>query len=149
MANLGKVHWEEVKWILWFLWGTSDVGLLFDAQEDNARSVIGYVDSDYGGDLDHNLKSTSGYTFTLASGCVSWRSTKQKCISQSFTKTKYVVAIETMKEAIWFNKLARDLRILQSFVDLHCGSNNALHIATNQMTHQRVKHIDIKYHFIR
>ncbi|CAM6117598.1 unnamed protein product [Calypogeia fissa] len=148
MANPGKVHWEAVKWILRYLKGTSYVGLLFDAQGDSARSIIGYVDSDYGGDLDHR-KSTSGYTFTLAGGCVSWRSTKQKCISQSFTEAEYVAAAEATKEAIWLNKLVRDLGILQSSVDLHCDSNSALHIAANRMTHGRVKHIDIRYHFIR
>ncbi|CAM6086082.1 unnamed protein product [Calypogeia fissa] len=148
MANPGKVHWEAVKWILRYLKGTSDVGLLFDAQGDSARSIIGYVDSDYGGDLDHR-KSTSGYTFTLAGGCVSWRSTKQKCISQSSTEAEYVAAAEATKEAIWLNKLVRDLGILQSSVDLHCDSNSALHIAANRMTHGRIKHIDIRYHFIR
>ncbi|CAM6094111.1 unnamed protein product [Calypogeia fissa] len=127
MANPRKVHWEAIKWILRYLRGTLDVDLLFDAQGDSARLLIGYVDSDYGGDLDHR-KSTSGYTFTLAGGCVSWRSTKQKCISQSSTKAEYVVA---MKEAIWLNKLARDLGILQSSVNLHCDSNSALHIAVN------------------
>ncbi|CAM6085559.1 unnamed protein product [Calypogeia fissa] len=148
MANPGKVHWEAVKWILWYLKGTSDVGLLFDAQGDSARSIIGYVDSDYGGDLDHK-KFTSGYTFTLAGGCVTWRSTKQKCISQSSTEPEYVATEEATKEAIWLNKLVRDLGILQSSVDLHCDSNSALHIAANRMTHGRVKHIDIRYHFIR
>ncbi|CAM6099455.1 unnamed protein product [Calypogeia fissa] len=148
MANLGKVHWEAVKWILRYLKGTSDVGLLFDAQEDSARLIIGYVDFDYEGDLDHR-KSTSGYTFPLAGGCVSWRSTKQRCISQSSTEVEYVAATKATKEAIWLNKLVRDLGILQSSLDLHCDSNSALHIAANRMTHGRVKHIDIRYHFIR
>ncbi|CAM6103364.1 unnamed protein product [Calypogeia fissa] len=111
MANPGKMHWEAIKWILRYLRGTSKISLLFDAQGDSARSVIDYVDFDYGGDLDHR-KSTSSYTFTLAGGCVSWRSTKQKCISQSCTEAEYVIAVEATKEAIWFNKLARDLEIL-------------------------------------
>ncbi|CAM6082590.1 unnamed protein product [Calypogeia fissa] len=148
MANPGKVHWEAVKWILRYLQGTSKVGLLFDAQSNNAMSLVGYVDSDYGGDLD-NRKSTSRYTFTLAGGCVSWRSTKQKCISQSSTEAEYVAAAEASKEAIWLNKLVKDLGIPQERVNLHCDNTSALHIATNQMTHGRVKHIDIKYHFIR
>ena len=148
MANPGSMHWEAVKWILRYLQGTSDVGLLFDAHCDGARSVIGYVDSDYGGDLDQR-KSTSGYTFTFAGGCVSWRSTKQKCTSQSSTEAEYVAAAEATKEAIWLNNLVKDLGILQPFVDLHCDSNSALHIAANRMTHGRVKHIDIRYHFIR
>jgi hypothetical protein len=148
MANPGKIHWEAVKWILRYLQGTSDVGLLFDAHGENARSLVGYVDSDYGGDLDER-KSTSGYTYTFAGGCVSWRSTKQKCISQSSTEAEYVAAAEAAKEAIWLSNLLGDLGSSQQHVRLHCDSNSALHIAANKMTHGRVKHIDIRYHFIR
>ncbi|CAM6094648.1 unnamed protein product [Calypogeia fissa] len=68
---------------------------------------------------------------------------------KSATEAEYVATAEATKEAIWLNKLVKDLRILQSSMDLHCDSNSALHIATNRMTHGRVKHIDIRYHFIR
>ena len=148
MANPGKIHWDAVKWILRYLQGTSTVGLLFDAHSEDAQVLLGYVDSDYGGDLDER-KSTSGYTFTLAGGCVSWRSTKQKCISQSSTEAEYVAAAEAAKEAIWLSNLVKDLGITQRTVLLHCDSNSVLHIAANQMTHGRVKRIDIQYHFIR
>ena len=80
MSNPGKVHWEAVKWILRYLKGTVDYGLLFDAKSFNAKSLIGYVDADYGQDLD-SRRSTTGYVFTLGGGCISWRSTLQKCIS--------------------------------------------------------------------
>ncbi|OAE25973.1 hypothetical protein AXG93_1712s1530 [Marchantia polymorpha subsp. ruderalis] len=52
MSNPGKMHWEAVKWILRYLKGTMDYGLLFGAKSLNAKSLIGYVDVDYGQDLD-------------------------------------------------------------------------------------------------
>ena len=48
MSNPGKMHWEAVKWILRYLKGTTDLGLMFDARSDNAKALIGYVDADYG-----------------------------------------------------------------------------------------------------
>ena len=48
MSNPGKVHWEAVKWILRYLESTKDFGLLFDGQLNNAKSLMGYVDVDYG-----------------------------------------------------------------------------------------------------
>ena len=77
MSNPRKIHWEVVKWILKYLKGTTDFGLVFDSKLHNAKSVIGYVDADYGQDLD-GKKSTIGYVFTLGEGCISWRSTLQK-----------------------------------------------------------------------
>jgi hypothetical protein len=47
MANLDKVHWQAVKWILCFLWGVIDFGLVFDKDSGLVSSVIRYVDSNY------------------------------------------------------------------------------------------------------
>jgi len=77
MSNPGKAHWEAVKWILRYLRGSTRHGLLFDAQTMKAKSLLGYVDADHGGDLDKR-KSTTEYAFTLTGGCISWRSTLQK-----------------------------------------------------------------------
>lgn len=64
--------------------------LSFDAHsKDSSKSLTlalpAFVDCDYEEDLDER-KFTSVYIFNLASGCVScevsWRYTKQKCISQ-------------------------------------------------------------------
>ena len=52
MANSGKVHRQAVKWIFRYLWGTTDVGLVYDRGSGISSNVIGYVDSEYVGDLD-------------------------------------------------------------------------------------------------
>ena len=96
MSNPGKVHWEAVKWILRYLKGTKDVGLLFDGKSDRAKLLLGYVDADYRQDLD-GRRSTTGYIFTLGGGCISWRSTLQKCVAQSTTEAEYVAVTEASK----------------------------------------------------
>jgi len=52
MHNPGKSHWSAVKWIFRYLKGTSGIGLVFDRKMATTNDVAGYVDSDYGGDLD-------------------------------------------------------------------------------------------------
>jgi hypothetical protein len=47
----GKVHWPVVKWIFRYLWGVTNVGLVFDKGSGIRFNVIGYVDSDYACDL--------------------------------------------------------------------------------------------------
>lgn len=74
MHNPGKNHWSAVKWIFRYLKGTSHLGLVFDRSMATTDKVVGYVDSDYGGDLDRR-RSLSGYIFTLCNGAISWKAT--------------------------------------------------------------------------
>ncbi|CAA0822792.1 Uncharacterized mitochondrial protein AtMg00810 [Striga hermonthica] len=63
MSRPGKQHWEAVKWIFRYLKGTAGHGIVFRDQRLDFL-VVGYVDSDYAGDLD-NRRSTTGYVFTF------------------------------------------------------------------------------------
>ena len=47
-----------------------DVGKLFERDDTLGQGVIGYVDSDYAGDLDKR-RSTTEYVFTFAGGPIS------------------------------------------------------------------------------
>lgn len=65
MANLGKTHQQDVKWILRYLNGLNDVGLVFGRGEIEATNhVKGFCNLNYAGDLDHR-SSLIGYIFTL------------------------------------------------------------------------------------
>ena len=70
MHNPGKDHWEAVKWILRYVKGTINKGLVFDRNKAATCDVIGFVDSDYAGDLDRR-RSKSRYIFTLCAGAIS------------------------------------------------------------------------------
>jgi hypothetical protein len=148
MSNPGKVHWEAVKWILRYLKGTMSTGLLFDARAQKAHVLLGFVDADHAQDLDRR-RSTTGFIFTLGGGCISWRSTLQKCVTQSSTEAEYVAAAEAAKEAIWLGRLVTEMGIKHERVELHCDSKSALHLAENQRADSRIKHIDVRYHFLR
>nr|GEX66619.1 retrovirus-related Pol polyprotein from transposon TNT 1-94 [Tanacetum cinerariifolium] len=52
LANLGKNHWEAMKWILNYLRGTANVGLVYGKNHGNHVDITGFVDSDYAKDLD-------------------------------------------------------------------------------------------------
>nr|GEU71995.1 hypothetical protein [Tanacetum cinerariifolium] len=52
LANPGKNHWEAVKWILKYLWGTANVGLVYATDRGNHVDVTGFGYSDYAKDPD-------------------------------------------------------------------------------------------------
>jgi hypothetical protein len=70
MSNLGKQHWEAVKWILRYLRGTSNMSLCFIGAD---LKLQGYVDADLAGDVD-SRKSTTGFIYTLDGTVVCWAS---------------------------------------------------------------------------
>ena len=146
MANPGKRHWEAVKWILRYLKGAPDVGLTFRKSE--GISILGYVDSDYAGDLDRR-RSTTGYIFTLVGSAVSWKSTLQSIVALSTTEAEYMAATEAVKEAIWLKGLVAELSSAQLKSILKCDSQSAIHLIKNQRFHERTKHIDVRFHFIQ
>nr|GEY87648.1 retrovirus-related Pol polyprotein from transposon TNT 1-94 [Tanacetum cinerariifolium] len=71
MHNLGKMHWEAVKYILGYWKETSNIGLSFEKGRASPNGVIGYVDFDYAGDLDAR-KSLSSYIFSHYGSAISW-----------------------------------------------------------------------------
>jgi len=56
---------------------------------------------------------------------------------------------EAMKEAIWPQGLLDDLRIDQDLLKINCDSMSAIYLAKNQVYHAMMKHINVKFHFIR
>ena len=148
MHNPGKGHWQAVKWILRYIQGTVDIGLKFEKDRNVGKHLVGYVDSDYAGDLDKR-RSTTGYVFTIAGGPVSWRSTLQSTVALSTTEAEYMAVTEAFKEAIWLHGLVEDLGIVQKQVEVFCDSQSAICLAKNQVYHGRTKHIDVHFHFIR
>jgi hypothetical protein len=56
---------------------------------------------------------------------------------------------EVAKEAILLKGLVSDLGLQQDKTVVFCDSQNTIHLAKNQMYHERTKNIDVKCHFLR
>ncbi|GJY08330.1 retrovirus-related pol polyprotein from transposon TNT 1-94 [Tanacetum coccineum] len=146
MAHPGKEHWNAVKRIFRYLKGTSDVGLIYGGEREYL--VAGYSDSDYAADLDAR-RSLTGYVFTIGSSVVSWKATLQPSVALSTTEAEYMALTEAAKEGIWLKGLIEDLGFPQDQATVFCDSMSAICLAKDQVYHDRTKHIDVRYHFIR
>ena len=87
--------------------------------------------------------------FTVGSCAVSWRATLQSVVALSTTEAEYMAICEACKELIWLKGLYAELCGVKSCIDLYCDSQSAIYLTKDQMFHERTKHIDIKYHFVR
>ncbi|KAL5858312.1 hypothetical protein ACOSQ3_005770 [Xanthoceras sorbifolium] len=60
-----------------------------------------------------------------------------------------MAVVEAIKEAIWMRGLFGELSLDHKVIVVHCDSQSAIHLTKDQMFHERTKHIDVKYHFVR
>lgn len=144
-----KAHWEAFKRILSYLKGTSAYGITYGSDISNGRVLHAFSDADFAADLD-DRRSTTGVVLILNGGPVSWKSQRQSCVSLSTTESEYVAAAEAAKDVVWIRRLLQDLGSDQTKPTiLFCDNQSAIKLVRNPQFHQRTKHIDVKFHFIR
>ncbi len=97
-SNPGEEHWTAVKNILKYLRRTKDMFLVYGGEPD--LIIAGYSDASFQTDQD-DLKSQTGYVFTMNGGAVIWRSSKQDTTADSTTEAEYIAASKAAKEAVW------------------------------------------------
>jgi hypothetical protein len=109
----------------------------------------GYADADWSGSV-VDQKNTSGCCFTLGSAMVSWCSRKQSSVALSTTEAEYIALSVAVREVVWLRKL------LTYFFDhemdstiIHCDNQSCVKLSENPVFHDKSKHIEIKYHYIR
>ncbi|KAG8501874.1 hypothetical protein CXB51_004547 [Gossypium anomalum] len=147
MHCCNKQHLQAVKRVLRYIKGTLSYGLKFSRNED--LKLIGYTDSDWAGSKD-DMKSTSGYAFTLGSAMFCWSSKKQSIVAQSTAEAEYVAAAGAVNQAIWLRKILGDLNLYQKeATEIFCDNKSAVAIAKNPIFHGRTKHFSIKLHVVR
>uniref|UniRef100_A0A8R7U4Q1 Reverse transcriptase Ty1/copia-type domain-containing protein n=1 Tax=Triticum urartu TaxID=4572 RepID=A0A8R7U4Q1_TRIUA len=141
-------HWTAVKQILRYIRGTLHYGCSY-MKGSGAPSLVGFSNSDHGGDVD-DRKSTSGVVFFLGGSVVTWTSQKQKVVATSSCEAEYVAAAAATCQGVWLSRLLADLtgRSVEKF-QLYIDNKSAIALSKNPVHHDRSKHIDIKYHFIR
>jgi hypothetical protein len=77
-------------------------------------------------------------------------SKKQPVVALSSTEAEYYALSEAMKETIWIRHLMEEIDLtLNDPTIVHQDNMSTIAIAVNPIQHQRVKHMDIKVHFLR
>ncbi|KAA0047102.1 Copia protein [Cucumis melo var. makuwa] len=120
MESPTTTHLKVAKRILCYLRGTLDYGLFYSSSKE--FKLEGYYDNDWAGDT-NDRKSTSGYVFFIDNTAFTWSSKKQPIVTLSICEAEYVAAAS-------YNK-------------------STIALAKNPVFHDRSKHIDTRFHFIR
>jgi hypothetical protein len=142
-------HWSAVKQILRYIAGTVNYGCIYRKQGTAKPNLIGFSDSDLAGDI-NDRKSTSGSVFLLGTSLVTWSSQKQKVVALSSCEAEYIASANAACQGIWLSRLLGELLGIKApVVKLLVDNKSAIALSKNPVHHDRSKHIDTRYHFIR
>jgi hypothetical protein len=141
------IHLVAAKQVMRYLNGTLDYGLFYTRDHD--FRLCGYTDSDWPGSVS-DRKSTSRCCFSLGSAMTSWQSRKQSSIALSTAEAEYIAACSASCEAIWLWKLLTGLFDLEMEATMIlCDNQSCIKMTENPVFHDKSKHIEIRYHYIR
>jgi len=102
--------------------------------------LVGFCDADYAGDRIER-KSTNGNCQFHGENLISWA---------LFTaEAKYIAAASCCTQLLWMKHPLEDYQILENSGPIFCDNTDDICLSKNPVLHSRVKHIEIKHHFIR
>lgn len=79
-----------------------------------------------------------------------WMSKKQPIVTLSTCEAEYVVATSSVCHVIWLKNLLKKLSLAQEEpIEICVDNKSAIALSKNPVFHDRSKHIDTRYHFIR
>ncbi|KAJ4980163.1 hypothetical protein NE237_010943 [Protea cynaroides] len=103
-------YWKMTKRILCYIKGTVNFGLFYSSSNDS--KLVGYINSDWGRDLD-DRKSTMDFVFFMGDAAFTWTLKKQPIVTLFTSEAEYVAATSYVCHAIWLKQLLEKLKMPQ------------------------------------
>ena len=151
----GTAHWKAAKYVLRYIKGTINHGLIFKRSGKTIQDkwvLQMYVDSDYATDVD-TRKSRAGYLIYLNGNLISYRSCLQPGKADLATGTceaEYKALSLALKELTWVRMLLDTMHIdIQTPMMIWEDNQATINLATDSSAAKRTKHIAVRHHFIR
>ncbi|CAI7903452.1 unnamed protein product, partial [Closterium sp. NIES-54] len=140
-------HMAAAKRVLRYLCSTSGMGLVLGGW--SAVVLTGHADASWVDDL-ATQRSSQGYTFSLGSGSVSWRSTRSSSVLSSSCEAEIYAGAMAAQELRWLTYVLTDLGEPPSSPPVLYVDNKAMLALCreNRLAH-RTKHIALRYFLAR
>ena len=148
-----------LKRLLRYFKGTRTLGITYsadatspdkDLSKVHSIGLCGYTDASFGDTMEK--RSSAGYLFMIAGGVISFKSFKQRIVTASTTEAEFITQTYGAKEAVWIHTLLAELGYDGNDrlpTQLYSDCLPAVQLAHSHGHHERTKHIDIHYKWIR
>ena len=147
-SNLGEDHWKALVQVLRYLKYTLNYGLHYTRYP---AVLEGYSDANQISDTE-DTKSANGYVFTLDGVVISWKSSKQTCITRSTMELEFIALDKAGEEVEWLRHFLEDMPMWKKHVPsicIHCDSKSAIGRAQSHMYNNKSRHIRRKHKTVR
>ena len=86
----------------------------------------------------------------MGTGAVSWSSKLQSIVALSTTEAEYIAACEAGKEILWMRNMLQEFGFpVAGPSTLFMDNQSAITVAKNPEHHGRMKHLDLRYFWLR
>jgi hypothetical protein len=148
MSNYGMKHYKAAKHLLRYLKGTMSRGIIYGDVENAIPIFRSFADSDWG--TSDNRRSISGYIIECGGGPLTWSSKQQSLVALSSCEAEYISCTHCARQIIWLRSLFNELGFPQERASiLFCDNQGTVTCTHDPHSHSRMKHIDLRAHFIR
>ncbi|CAI5464465.1 unnamed protein product [Closterium sp. Yama58-4] len=142
-----KEHMDAAKRVLRYLCSTSGMGLVLGGRDQVV--LTGHSDASWADDQ-ATQRSSQGYTFSLGSGSVSWRSTRSSSVLGSSCEAEIYATAMAAQELRWLTYLLTDLgEPPRSPPVLYVDNKAAIALCEEHRLEHRTKHIALRYFLAR
>jgi len=148
-SNPGLEHWKAVKHLFRYIKGTKDFRLVLGPSKDSGELFTTYSDADYGG-CKSTGRSTGAYIVKVGAGVVSWSSKLQPFVTGSTAEAEYIAAYFAGLELMFLRNFLEELGYsIPGASTLYVDNQPAIAVAKNPEHHGKMKHIRVKYFWLR
>ncbi|CAI7854106.1 unnamed protein product [Closterium sp. NIES-54] len=142
-----NMHMDAAKRVLRYLCSTSGIGLVLGGRGDvvlTSHSDASWVDEQA------TQRSSHGYTFSLGSGSVSWRSTRSSSVLGSSCEAEIYATAMAAQELRWLTYLLTDLEERPRSPPVLYVDNKAMLALCQEHRREHItKHIALRYFLAR
>jgi hypothetical protein len=147
MSNYGQKHYEAAKHLLWYLQGTRSRGITYGNTPNPYPIFTAFTNSDWA--MSDNRKLVSGFLIECGNGPLTWSSKQQVVVALFSCKAEYLACSHCTCQILWLHSLFYKLGFTQNaLTPLYYDNQGTIACMHDPQAHLRMKHIDIRAHFI-
>nr|GEV52305.1 hypothetical protein [Tanacetum cinerariifolium] len=95
-------------------------------------------------------RSTLGYVCFLSGAAIAWSSKQQPIVTHSTTEAEFVAATTCACQVLWLRRMLVYIGLTQEEGTIvNCDNMSTIRLSKNSIMHNRSKHIDVRYYFLR